>query len=312
MRIVVGIATAGRENLLCETLAEIAHQTRVPDQVYICSPNGFFLDEDCLSEFPSKINAIYGTIGASAQRNEILRRSTDADLIIFFDDDFFPEATYIANTEALFERHPDVVAATGNLLEDGIHGPGLSPQYARGKLAQFKMAPFEDCKMSSYYGVYGCNMAFRLAPVRANALQFDEALPLYSWQEDIDFSRQLAPYGKIVQSNALTGIHLGAKVGRTSGVRLGYSQVANPIYLVRKGTMSAKFGMRTMTRNLIANAARVFWAEPHIDRAGRCKGNILALMDFVRGRLHPQRVTELQHSTGAATDNRTEKADLVS
>ena len=103
----------------------------------------------------------------------------------------------------------------------------------------------------------------------------------------------MAPFGRIVQAEALTGIHLGVKGARTSGVKFGYSQIANPTYLIRKGTMSLKFGLRTMGRNLLSNFARVIRPEPHVDRFGRCKGNLRALFDLVTGRLHPRRILEL-------------------
>ena len=208
-------------------------------------------------------------------------------------DDFFPAVTYLANAESILKRHPRVVLATGKLLEDGIRGPGLSPANARQKLSR-DPAPSPQAALLPYYGAYGCNMVVRLAPVRAHGIAFDEALPLYAWQEDIDFSRQLAPFGEIVQTEALTGVHLGAKGGRTSGVRFGYSQIANPVYLMRKGTMSVLFGARTMSKNLLANLAHLPWPEPHVDRLGRCKGNLIAFADMVRGRLHPTRILEIE------------------
>lgn len=309
MRIVVGIATAGRQELLGQTLAILAQQSRLPDHVYLCSPLGAEIDEQIFASLPLDVSAIYSQMGLPAQRNAILRQAKDADAIIFFDDDFFPEPTYLANAETLLETHPDIVLATGHLMEDGIHGPGLSPDYARQKLATARLPPFEECAIIRYYGAYGCNMLIRLAPVQEHNLAFDESLPLYAWQEDIDFSRQLAPYGKIVQADALTGIHLGVKRGRTSGLRFGYSQVANPIYLIRKGTMSAKFGLKTMMKNLIANTVRSFYPEPHVDRAGRWKGNVIALIDLVTGRLHPQRIIELEQPKPSRADSPAQEPD---
>ena len=81
---------------------------------------------------------------------------------------------------------------------------------------------------------YGCNMAVRSAVVRRHRLRFDERLPLYAWQEDVDFSRRLAPHGAILQLEGARGVHLGVKQGRSPGVQLGYAQVVNPLYLVRK------------------------------------------------------------------------------
>jgi hypothetical protein len=88
--------------------------------------------------------------------------------------------------------NPAVVAATGRTLADDVKGPGLQAGQARVILASF--VPSENAEpMINQYSAYGCNMAVRLAPVRAHALRFDENLPLYGWAEDVDFSRQLAP-----------------------------------------------------------------------------------------------------------------------
>jgi GT2 family glycosyltransferase len=292
MRLLVGIATVGRRELLSETLAELARQSRLPDRVIVCASSPADVDKKSLSSQPFPTALVVSAQGSSAQRNAILREAGDADAIVFFDDDFFPEAAYLANTEALLLSHPGIVLATGRLIEDGISGPGLGPAHARQMLASSPVRPSRGAVLP-YYGVYGCNMVIRLAPVRAHGIAFDEMLPLYAWQEDIDFSRQLAPFGEIVQAEALTGVHLGAKRGRTSGVKFGYSQIANPIYLISKGTMSVRFGGRTMARNLIANLVLLARPEPHVDRLGRCKGNLLALGDLARGRLHPQRILEL-------------------
>lgn len=180
---------------------------------------------------------------------------------------------------------------SGTPIADGINGPGLTPQEARQLIDA--AAPAVAGALPADYGTYGCNMVFRLAPVRDHQLAFDEALPMYGWQEDIDFSRQLAPWGRIVRAEGLAGVHLGAKRGRTSGVRFGYSQVANPVYLMRKGTVSLSFGGKTMLKNVAANLLRAFQPEPHVDRSGRLKGNALAAWDFVRGALHPGRICDI-------------------
>jgi GT2 family glycosyltransferase len=244
------------------------------------------------SALPFPIGVVFCRPGSSDQRNAILRQASDGDGLVFFDDDFFPEATYLAEAEKLLSRHPDVVLATGKLIADGIHGPGIDPARGRALLGTYG-PPANPEPLAPLYGAYGCNMVVRLAPVREHGIRFDEVLPLYGWQEDIDFSRQLAPHGRIVRCPGLTGVHLGIKRGRTSGVRFGYSQVANPVYLIRKGNMSVAFGGRRMLSNMLANAVRSMKPEPHVDRRGRCKGNALALVDLARGRLHPRRILEL-------------------
>jgi GT2 family glycosyltransferase len=293
MRIAVGIATTGRAAVLAETLKEIARQTRRPDAVIISPVRSDDVDHEALAGLDLDVRIVPSAPGLPRQRNAVLGNCEGFDAIVFFDDDYFPQTTYVANAIRLLEREPDVVIATGVVIEDGIAGPGLSVAHARRRLAE-ETPPHEDAATRPDYGAYGCNMVVRLAPVRDHAIRFDEALPLYAWQEDIDFSRQLAARGRVVRSPALTGVHLGVKRGRQSGVRFGYSQIANPVYLMRKGTVSLSFGGPTIMRNIAANVARVIWPEDHIDRRGRLKGNLLAFADVLRGRLHPRRILEIE------------------
>lgn len=289
---VVGIATLGRREILATTIELLAHQTRLPDRLLICSVSPDDINDEVISRFPASTTIVKGTIGSSAQRNIILLAAGGADIVVFFDDDFFAAPDYLANLEDIFLAHPDVVAATGVLLADGIQGPGLSVE--RGlEILRSGAASGGSAELVECYGTYGCNMAFRTAPITSNNILFDESLPLYGWQEDIDFSLRLAPHGRIVKAANLSGVHLGIKLGRTSGVRFGYSQIANPIYLLRKGTMSRKHALRLMWRNVAANLVRSLRPEPWIDRKGRLKGNFLALIDFANGRIAPSRILHL-------------------
>jgi hypothetical protein len=136
-------------------------------------------------------------------------------------------------------------------------------------------------------------MAVRGETLRAHPERFDTRLPLYGWLEDLDFSRRMAAFGRIVEAPALRGVHLATKVGRTSGRRLGYSQIANPVYLTRKGTMSWPRAARIMTGNILANSAKSLRPEPWIDRKGRLQGNLLAFRDIVTGRCAPERILDL-------------------
>jgi GT2 family glycosyltransferase len=290
--IAVGIATAGRKEILTHTLDLIAQQTRLPDILVVCPAVEEDMDATAIERLPFSTTVRIGRRGSAAQRNQVLSAAGNADVVVFFDDDFFPQRDYLAVVEKIFLDHADVVAATGRPLEDGANGPGLNAEYALGLIsAGVRTSPGRA--LAPTYGTYGCNMAFRMDPIREHGLLFDENLPLYGWQEDIDFSRQLSPSGQIIESNALRGVHLGAKAGRTSGVRFGYSQIANPVYLIRKGTMSVAFAGPLVCRNVLANLGKSFRPEPWVDRRGRLMGNCLALRDLLAGRISPQRVLEL-------------------
>jgi hypothetical protein len=291
--VAVGIATAGRPEVLAHTLDLIGRQTRLPDLLVICPAVAEDIGSAPFEHYPFSTIVRIGRRGLTAQRNQVLSNSGNADVIVFFDDDFFPQADYLEQVEKIFLGNVDVVAATGRPLFDGANGPGLSTEEALRLLpAEVRAVPNRASLPT--YGTYGCNMAFRADPIRQYGLRFDENLPLYGWQEDIDFSRQLSPFGQIIDSNTLRGVHLGAKGGRTSGVRFGYSQIANPIYLIRKGTMSGAFARSLIWRNMLANLGKCIRPEPWIDRRGRLKGNCLAMIDLVLGRISPQRILQLR------------------
>jgi hypothetical protein len=293
LKISVGIATTGRREVLSRTIGLLAQQTRRPDSLVVCPIRPDDLDAEQLKRFPAPAFSVTGSAGLPAQRNLILSALKETDVIVFFDDDFFPFADYLAQVERFFLDHADIVALTGRPVRDGANGPGLTIEDALGLIDAAEIPEANDV-VSSTYGTYGCNMAFRFAPIRKHQIFFDENIPLYGWQEDIDFSRALSPYGRIVEWGLLRGIHLGIKSGRTSGVRFGYSQVANPVYLIRKGTMSLSFAGPLVCRNVAANLLRSCRPESWIDRRGRLKGNVLALIDMVTGRISPRRILSLE------------------
>jgi hypothetical protein len=80
------------------------------------------------------------------------------------------------------------------------------------------------------------------------------------------------------------------KGGRQSGLRFGYSQIANPVHLIRKGSYARSRAAWLMGRNLAMNVLRALHPEAHIDRRGRLAGNFEAMRDLLRGRLAPERI----------------------
>jgi hypothetical protein len=116
---------------------------------------------------------------------------------------------------------------------------------------------------------------------------------LYGWQEDIDFTYQLGSRGRLVKNKRMAGVHLGVKMARSPGKRLGYSQVANPVYLVQKKTMTSRMARKLISRNFMANFARSFFPEPYVDRRGRLVGNMIGFLDVLLGRSDPRRILTL-------------------
>ncbi len=288
-KVAVGIPTVGRAAILCDTLSELTRQSRRPDRVIVCGTVAS--DVDGAADAYPGLTLLSSEPGLPRQRNAVIAAAADADIVVFFDDDFLPETAYLDAIGHYMADHPDCVVATGCVLADGIGGPGLSTTEGRAVLAEAK--PAGSGAMPAFSG-YGCNMAVRVACLRRHDLTFDERLPLYGWQEDVDLSRRLAAFGSVVRLEAARGVHLGVKRGRGSGIRLGYSQVANPLYLAGK-RCGYPFGraLQHVARNVAMNIVRAGWPEPYIDRRGRLRGNVVALRDLLQGRMMPERVLEL-------------------
>ena len=290
MRIAIGIATRGRPAILGEVLTEIARQTRAPDRVIICHVDGNDI-ADLPARFPDA-QFLTAPAGLPRQRNAILDTASDCDAVLFLDDDFLPQPDHLAVTERILLAHPDCVVTTGTVLADGAKGPGINVEDGRAILGA-DAPPADALAVAPHFNGYGCNMALRLGPMRAHGLRFDEQLPLYAWYEDLDLTRRLGAHGTILRLAGARGVHLGSKSGRVAGTRLGYSQVANAIYLARKGSYPWNRALRSAARNMAMNLLRSLAPEPWVDRRGRLRGNLIAIADLLRGRMHPMRATEL-------------------
>jgi len=139
-------------------------------------------------------------------------------------------------------------------------------------------------------------MAFRLSAI--GDLKFDERLVLYGWLEDRDFGAALAKRGgRLIKCARACGVHMGVKSGRVAGDRLGYSQIVNPLYMMRKGTMTVGQVVSHIFRNITSNVTRAVRPEPYIDRKGRLRGNFRGLADVLRGRLEPERAAAIRLPT---------------
>ena len=294
LRVAVIIASTGRPESVADVIRDLRRQTEPPSRIIIAVTGECDLPPAAALD---GAEVVISPRGLATQRNAGLNHlaSTGADgseVVVFFDDDFVPSRRAIAGLGRVFADHPDVVGATGVVLADGIKSPGIA--YSRAEMivsAHDRKTMRPQAMVTDTPDLYGCNMAYRLSSIVD--LRFDERLKLYAWQEDVDFSIRVGSRGRLIKTDAFVGVHLGIKSGRTSGVRLGYSQVQNPIYLWRKGTMPTAKAWRLMARNLATNHARTLWPEPWVDRIGRVRGNWMGFADVLRGRLTPERIEDI-------------------
>ncbi|WP_395066908.1 glycosyltransferase family 2 protein [Paraburkholderia silvatlantica] len=278
-------ATRGRAEILEPVVAFVDRQTVRPDLIIVSCVS----DEDVgdLAAGPGLV-VLKGKPGLTAQRNHALNHvPEDVDVVIFLDDDFLMHGAWISEVLKAFASDPSIACVTGTVIADGIHGPGYSVEEGRAIVARAGDLP-ASMIVAPTGGPYGCNMAFRASSIAG--LRFDERLVLYGWQEDRDFGGQIWNRGSlVVRINTALGVHLGVKRGRVSGCKLGYSQVINPLYLVKKRTMPLRPALDHVMRNVVSNMVRSVAPEPWIDRRGRLIGNLIGLWDFMRGRLTPER-----------------------
>ena len=289
-RLIAIIATLGRPGQVALLLRHLERQSRLPDEVILSAP-----DESHLSpaeEYRFPVSRIFGARGLTAQRNVAVEDAKGrCDVITFFDDDFVPADDYLERVCEAFDSHADWAVVFGEVFRDGVTTAGISWEEGVRLVADDARNARHAPVPVEHVGAYGCNMSIRtdsIGPVR-----FDERLVLSGWQEDIDFTSQLRRKGKVINLNTLRGVHLGVKGGRVSGVRCGYSQIANPLYLIRKGTMPLSFALKLMARNMLANAVRSIRPEPYIDRRGRLRGNLLCLLHVAAGRDRPEFILEI-------------------
>ena len=215
--------------------------------------------------------------------------------MVFFDDDFIPSNFWIERLHALLAMHPDVVCVTGHVLLDGVTIGGVERSTGNAivdSADSLKTIPeVRDSKARNDPLPYGCNMAFRTISIKC--LKFDERLVQYGWLEDRDFAFYARKQGRMIWTDGLWGVHLGTKGGRVSGLRFGYSQVVNPWYLMKKGSMTSWDSCGMILRGVAGNAFGIIYAGSHADRWGRLTGNIIGIKDIVRGRWAPEKISEL-------------------
>ncbi|MEM6536811.1 MAG: glycosyltransferase [Pseudomonadota bacterium] len=296
------IATKGRPLETKVILEALGSQSLKPAEVIVVGTDETDVAEARFANCEFEVRFILNEPGASKQRNRGVdelaignaEASSSGSFIAFFDDDFRLADDWLEKAAYTFSADSGIVGLTGQILADGIKGPGLSEQDAADYLTG-KNAPEKHwatgSEMRDIDSVYGCNMAFRTGVV--DGCRFDENLPLYSWQEDRDFTSQARKIGRVVYQPTCRGVHLGVKRGRQSGLKLGYSQIANPIYLAKKGTATNAWKRKLLLRALAANTIYSVSPPSYTDYRGRLAGNFLAIRDLITGGCRPDRILNL-------------------
>ncbi len=252
MRVAVVVASIGRAEEIGQLLVAMQRQTLAPSSVILSVVKEADLPQPPLA---MEVVTVMGTPGLPAQRNRGLELALPhSDIIVFYDDDFVPARDSLESIAKFFTDHPEMAGATGYVIKDSVRAGGLPYEEALQLVAAYEAAP-------------------KPALVNEDFLFAYENLPRYAWQEDMDFAAQLSSEGKVIRTNAFAGVHRGVKTARSSGKDFGFSQIVNPVYLVRKGTMTPSKAWALVRRNFVANHVKLLRPEPYVDRWGRLQGN---------------------------------------
>lgn len=289
VRLAVVLASAGRPELLGEALQTCAAQVGVSFRTIVTVPDETSLPQD--RTLLSGVEVVTGTRGLAAQRNAALDAMSDVDVVAFFDDDSVLRSDYLSEALVFLNEHPDVVGITGRVLLDGAVSGEVSRERAEAALTESAAVPTPRT-WHPWRQLYGCNFVVRIE--RAPHLRFDDRLPLYSWLEDHDFARRLLRVGPLAKVEACVIVHrAAASGGRQSHVRLGYSQVMNPVYLQRVGSFPTWLAAQQLLRPVAKNLAMSVAGTDTNWRRLRLRGNFLAFRDALRGRITPERIRDL-------------------
>lgn len=288
MKAAVVLASAGRSALLGDAMMNVdrldggqsvTRIVSVPDEASLPRP------------VPPRWQVVTGTRGLAAQRNAALAVLDGTHVVFFFDDDAVVREDYLVQGLAFFRAHPELVGLTGRVLIDGASAAEVPEDDAAEALEVSRLVP-PSGGWRWTKELYGCNFAFRMSA--APRLQFDDRLPLYSWLEDHDFARRLMRFGPLAQVDDCVIVHRGAASGgRTAHVRLGYSQLMNPVHLWKKGSFPAWLAAYQIFRPAAKNVLRSVVGSDRNWRRERLRGNALALHDVLWGRITPERILHL-------------------
>ena len=282
------ITSKDRPTVLAKTIQTLLRQSHPAESILV------------VVDKPSDLDGLENGCGSmvfpgalTAKRNAgVDNVPASSTLLLFVDDDVELHRDYARFACELFASHPEIVAASGNVLVD----TSIPRANAIGILAEAKI-PESDFKSRGKDSVlYGCNMILR----REAALQerFDEALPLYSFGEDYEISIRLRRRGLVGRFSTGLLVHLKESTGRLNRKRLAWSIMANNWYFIRKGSTHlpphlAYLRFAWIFFHIGRQQLRLDLRERNSQFPGT-RGVLLAIRHLLTGKLQPERLLEVR------------------
>lgn len=298
MKFQVIICSVSRPAVLHATVVDILRQMAQPERVVLCVSDEGDYDEATLA-LDARIRLLIAPErGLTSQRNYAFQasRSNAPEVTAFLDDDVALDPHYFATMLTFFAVDEMLIGASAVGL---LGGRTIQRDQARAALSQFRQREAQPRirYTGKHWVCHGCNMLFR--STLFDIIAFDEALPLYSYAEDYDFSIRAARYGRIGRISGVGFVHLAHSEGRVSEKRRGYSMVANNLYFLKKGVRHrgrALSWIRFWAIIVLKETLQTAWraASPKerdtADPLGHLKGRAMAIIDIMRGRSSPSEI----------------------
>ena len=246
----VAVCTYNRHSSLERFLNSLETQNRLPETVLIVDAGSDDLTESMLISRSWRLNRIvYLRVGDSLrgltrQRNVALDWCS-TDLIAFFDDDIVMEMDCLKELETTIRNSHDIVGVGSCILnEDAKPGflwnslyrlgamPDLTPgKYQRsGLVAPLRLLGEHQSEIDVDRLPGGCTI-WRTA--LAQKVRFNDIFHGYAQSEDLEFSRRIAKYGRLVISGKAQVRHLHEMRGRADQIQLGRMGIVNRHYIHR-------------------------------------------------------------------------------
>lgn len=256
------VCTLARPDRLRRALDALAACDPAPLEILVVDGDEAASARGVVDGFPG-VRWVPSPRGLTRQRNRGIDEA-GGDVVAFFDDDAVPAPDVFAWLARAY-ADPDVVGATGRVVEPGDHRRGGRGSLARrlatgwGKPGTFTAGgyPRRFPPAEGDFDVEFMQGAFLTArrPLAAE-LRFDESLPGYGLAEDEDFSRRLSQRGRIRYVGGAVVHHDNEGFGGRDRRGFGRDVVVHRTHLFRKNfpqTPAARAAFRYHLLVLVAH-----------------------------------------------------------
>ena len=283
--VTVAIPTFKRPERLRGLLASLPEQKMSAERAHSISVSVLVIDNDpaksardVAHEYAVRYAAV-PTPGLSAVRNAALDQATDADALVFIDDDELPGSDWLATLVAPW------MAGTADLVSGRVISTfetAVDPWIESGRF--FRRTTFSEGSLMPFAATN--NLLIDSGFVRVHALRFDEAFGL-SGGEDIRFTSQAVAYGARIVACPLAIVLDPVTPERLSrswlmrrafrdGTTTALSHVAESVSPSSRLARRARWAAVGLLR-VVVGGIRVSWGAIARSRTHRARGSRLVL-----------------------------------